>query len=286
MAIIMQNSQAIGGGVTQASELKAVDTHGIIGSAGGAVTDQAMLDELAERSESQESNQATIEASASAASKAYAADEFLVLGGILYKVTSPISQGDAIVTTGVSANVEATTIGDELAAQNNSLAQKTPKSDIAIIESGTTASANRAIGNFVYVSGTLYKVTAAISAGAAYTVGTNIKVETVGNALSSVEDVSSSFTKVLTDVTLYAYRYGRIIEVIANGGGNVVPASGKVKIATFTDDVKPIRISATEVYGSNAAHPRGIRIESDGVYLMNNETSSQAYIQGRVMYIA
>ena len=70
------------------------------------------------------SNQATIETNASAASQAYAVGKYLVLGGILYKVTSAISQGGAIVTSGASQNVEAVTIGDELVSLNTSLAQE------------------------------------------------------------------------------------------------------------------------------------------------------------------
>ena len=90
------------------------------------------------------SNQATIETNASAASQAYAVGKYLVLGGILYKVTSAISQGGAIVTSGASQNVEAVTIGDELTSLNNSLANQ--------VLYYTSVACSATTGNFATVS--------------------------------------------------------------------------------------------------------------------------------------
>ena len=52
--------------------------------------------------------------SSSTASKGYAVGEHLVLSGILYRVTSAISQGDTITDTGNNANVTSKTVGEEL----------------------------------------------------------------------------------------------------------------------------------------------------------------------------
>lgn len=63
---------------------------------------------------------ATVEASTTA-SKAYSAGEYLVLGGVLYKVTANIAQGGTIVTEGAGKNVDLATVGGELSAVKNGL---------------------------------------------------------------------------------------------------------------------------------------------------------------------
>lgn len=60
---------------------------------------------------------------------------------------------------------------------------KADKTDIATVESGTTASRAYSVGELVYVSGTLYRVKTAITSGATFTVGTNIEVTNVSNKL-------------------------------------------------------------------------------------------------------
>lgn len=48
------------------------------------------------------------------ASKAYTTGEYLIYGGVLYKVTSDIASGGTITTSGVSANVTAVKVTDEM----------------------------------------------------------------------------------------------------------------------------------------------------------------------------
>ena len=56
---------------------------------------------------------------------------------------------------------------------------------IAYVETGSTASRNYAVGDYFCWQGMLYLVTAAISSGAAFTVGTNCTAQTVGEALTA-----------------------------------------------------------------------------------------------------
>ena len=63
---------------------------------------------------------ATVEASTTA-SKAYSAGEYLVLGGVLYKVTANIAQGGTIVTEGAGKNVDLATVGAELSGLNSNI---------------------------------------------------------------------------------------------------------------------------------------------------------------------
>lgn len=78
---------------------------------------------------------------------------------------------------------------------------KADKTDIATIESSTTASRAYSVGELVYVSGTLYRVKTAIASGATFTAGTNVEVTNVSdtvNAISAYDEnpisVSSGFT--------------------------------------------------------------------------------------------
>lgn len=52
MAMLIKNNQVIGGGVTRAEELNAVDTSGIIGDAGSTTDTQSLIDGLAARESS------------------------------------------------------------------------------------------------------------------------------------------------------------------------------------------------------------------------------------------
>ena len=70
---------------------------------------------------------------------------------------------------------------------------KANASQIATIESGATASAAHVAGEFIYHSGTLYVVTAPISAGDTLTVGTNIQATTVGSELKTIKTDLSDY---------------------------------------------------------------------------------------------
>ena len=71
----------------------------------------------------------------STASAPHLKDTYLYYDGTLYKATDDIAQGDTIITSGASANVEEVTVGGELNTLNNSLAKQ-------IVRTGVTASAN------------------------------------------------------------------------------------------------------------------------------------------------
>ena len=132
MGILMQNEKAIGGGATLASELTAVDTEGILGTAGAEVTGQALLDGIAEEVE-QKANQvdiATIENGATARI-AHARNEFIYRNGVLYKVTQDISQGGTFV---VGTNIAVDTVARHLTNFSN-FAEKTAPNNGLVIKS-------------------------------------------------------------------------------------------------------------------------------------------------------
>lgn len=63
---------------------------------------------------------ATVEESTTA-SQAYSAGDYLVLDGVLYKVTDDIAQDGTIVTEGEGKNVDLATVGGELSGLNSKL---------------------------------------------------------------------------------------------------------------------------------------------------------------------
>lgn len=70
---------------------------------------------------------ATVEESTTA-SQAYSAGDYLVLDGVLYKVTDDIAQDGTIVTEGEGKNVDLATVGGELSGLNSKLTDLTPES--------------------------------------------------------------------------------------------------------------------------------------------------------------
>lgn len=68
-----------------------------------------------------------------------------------------------------------------------------PKTDIATVESGTTASRAYSVGELVYVSGTLYRVKAAIASGATFTEGTNVEPKNVSDSIYGLNTDCKSF---------------------------------------------------------------------------------------------
>lgn len=77
---------------------------------------------------------ATVESSTTA-SKAYTVEDYLILSGVLYKVTAPIAQGGTIT---VGTNVSAAVLGDDVAGIAAAVASKATPPDIGSITLSTT----------------------------------------------------------------------------------------------------------------------------------------------------
>ena len=121
---------------------------------------------------------APVEASTTASRRYEIGDQF-ILSGVLYTATAIIANGGTIT---VGTNCTASdTIVEQMADIQPDLSAVVPKTDVATVESGTTASRAYAVGELVYVSGTLYKVILAIASGATFTVGTNIKATNISD---------------------------------------------------------------------------------------------------------
>lgn len=72
-------------------------------------------------------------------------------------------------------------------------------SNLATIEGTTTASKAYAVGDFLVLTGQLYKVTQAIAQGGTITVGTNVVADNVGSELSAI---NTHFTELTDSVSI------------------------------------------------------------------------------------
>ena len=114
-------------------------------------------------------------------SKAYPAGDYFLHEDILYKTTTDIASGGAII---IGTNVIQANIGEEMHALAKNFANE---------EDSATATMNYSVGQYVIYNEQFYKVTAAISAGQTLVPGTNIEATTVGTQLSALNDSLTNF---------------------------------------------------------------------------------------------
>ena len=110
--------------------------------------------------------------------------------------TKKIAELDAAnAINGTDLLVVNTSAGTKKATVDQLVGGSSTSANIAQIESSATASRAYAVGDMLVYGGTLYKVTAAISAGNVLTVGGNIAATTVGSEITSLNnDFANPFT--------------------------------------------------------------------------------------------
>lgn len=86
-------------------------------------------------------------------------------------------------------------------ATQNALDAKSNLANIAVVESGTTASQSYTVGKFVCVNGNLYKVIDDIAQGDTFTVGTNISTDTIGAELTALNTGLTALSNQKADKT-------------------------------------------------------------------------------------
>lgn len=103
--------------------------------------------------------------------------EKLTIGGSLFAPRTVIANPTLAGTESALSGIQ---IGDTKYNMGS-------QSNIARVESGTTATKAYAAGEYVVVGGQLYRVTASIASGGTFTPGTNVSATSVGNRLQSIE---------------------------------------------------------------------------------------------------
>lgn len=111
----------------------------------------------------------------------YEVGDYCLKDGVLYRCTTAISTAEAWT----AGHWTAVQVGDDLSDLKGAINQN--NNNLAITESGNTASRNYSVGAYVVVSGQLYKVISPISSGNTFTVGTNIEsIHAVENVVGTV----------------------------------------------------------------------------------------------------
>lgn len=103
--------------------------------------------------------------------------EKLTIGGLLYEPRK-------VIANPTLAGTEAALSGIQI---GNTKYNMGSQSNIATVETGTTATKAYVAGEYVVVGGQLYRVTAAIASGGTFTPGTNVSATSVGSRLQSIE---------------------------------------------------------------------------------------------------
>lgn len=163
---------------------------------------------------------------------------------------------------------------------------KADKTDIATIESGTTASRAYSVGELVYVSGTLYRVKTAIASGATFTVGTNIEAKKVSDVVKGLNDSYTTLNSEVNAIT--SQNTNNVIESISagtiarktctNGVVNIMgisPAGSSVTLAKIKTAYKPPQTIGAQVYeaASSDVGKARVSVEATGnIYLTTSET--------------
>ena len=94
------------------------------------------------------------------------------------------------------------------------------KSNLATIETTSTASKAYSVGDYLVYKGQLYEVTSAIASGGTLTVGTNIVATTVGNVLSTINSNLSDLYPVGAIVMGATSDFSTEAKIIARYGGS------------------------------------------------------------------
>ena len=115
-------------------------------------------------------------------SKQYSPWDIVTDSGYGYIAIKPVPSGIQISNTNYWSVIADVTVDSEARQE----IQEILYSLVNIVESGSTASAARAVGDYVIVSGKLYIVIRAISSGAAYTEGYNIEATTIEDLVKAM----------------------------------------------------------------------------------------------------
>lgn len=164
-----------------------------------------------------QANIAPVETDATSASKAYSVGAQLILSDVLYDVTAPIAQNDALtVGTNIAAaddivtQIQNHTVTTDAVPTKNSTnpvqsggvynSDKATREMIAPVEEdATSASQAYAQGAQLILNGVLYDVTASISQNDALTVGTNIAAaDDLETQIASVNSAKEDKPTILT----------------------------------------------------------------------------------------
>lgn len=173
--------------------------------------------------------------SSSVASKAYSVGDYLILVGVLYKVTTDIASGGTIVTSGSGQNVNSVIVTDEIVSLGAELTLAENSITSYVVGNTNTTGETLNVGTFVWVknhsvlSDGLYtvKTTAIVSGGSV--VDTNMNAVSAGGLNDLKNSIGKNNFGNIVDITSYTSdKYTApcdgYVAVYANGSSNVIQA--------------------------------------------------------------
>lgn len=186
----------------------------------------------------------------STAERAHAVNSYLVLGGVYYRVITPISIGDEIVTTGNFRNVQQVTVGSEMGRVSG------VNDNIAPEEESTTAEYAHETGAYFMMNNVLYKAISDIDIGDTIVTSgaeANAEAVTVGEEL---EDINTELDSVNTSLASKVNTSDIANNLTTTAAGKVLDArQGKV----LGDEVEAL----VNVYGSKNILPNELLSQSN-----------------------
>ena len=170
---------------------------------------------------------------------------------------SGILKGDG--AGGVSAAVAGTDY-----ATPTQLEAKANQSELATVESGTTASRKYLPGERFVWGGLLYKAITAIASGAAFTPGTNCETTTVAAELGIPCEYTIPTTSKFSDLTGAAYRVGNVVVLAFRGTASEAMASNTelLRFPNASTSVNGQRVVITRANTVNVGRINGGTISS------------------------
>lgn len=145
--------------------------------------------------------------------------------------------------------------GDHVHPSDTSKANQT---QLATVETGTTASRNYAEGEYFCWNGLLYRAKTAISSGASFTPGTNCEQTMLSNMAEYWIDVTSQFStvsgatlKVLVNPTIRKVKLFFLVDDLPNGSSVVT-----IPTQYAPDTSKLVYVSSTDSYRLGIFHGR------------------------------
>lgn len=207
-----------------------------------------------------EANIAPVETDATASAHAYLVGDQLILNDVLYDVTASIAVSDPLATSGAGANISAAdTITEQI--KNNTVttdatptenstnpvqsggvysSEKAAKEIIAPVETDATASVGSYVqGDQLILNDVLYNVTAAITAGDALTVGTNIAAaDTITKQIADTAAAKENAPTILTQTLAAGATTLTFTDASIGNNSRISPKSDPFVLGLITDMVQ------------------------------------------------
>ena len=229
-----------------------IDENSVISETDLPIFEQLVSDAQVAANEAQTAAEDAVDAAASVGSIVPASAG--TTGQVLTKTANGADWADKYPSGGTWGSITGT-LSDQTDL-NNALNAKANASNLATIESSTTASQAYTAGeDYLVLNGQLYEVIADIASGETLTVGTNISATTVGEELTALNNgLSAKFQSVGTTLstTIGLWKIGRFVLLNHFANMNIPQANTDYVIAVLPSGYLPATSFAFSCIAANS----------------------------------